>query len=313
MIQIYKKREFGELISDTFNFFKEHGKNYFKNYIIINGLIVLLLVVVFVFSFQEIFAQLFNSNLQGQRFFFEQYFAQNQISLIISGVILFVLLLLLSFINYSFPVFYLKRLAETGKKEITSEELLTDIRKNAGKFFKFFLGMLITMLPIMIIAMLFSALLMMIVIGIFLFIFMIPVILNIINFTFFDYFNTQRSYFDALREGFRIQFSAFWKYFGSTVIIYIVMQVVSYAFTILPMSILMGTFLTVPDAGNSENFKEGTFFVILFIIYFISIVLSLLLSNIIYVNSGLMYYDSRKDLHRSLDIQEIDSIGTGEI
>lgn len=37
MMQFYKKRDFGALISDTFTFFKENGKNYFKNYILLNG------------------------------------------------------------------------------------------------------------------------------------------------------------------------------------------------------------------------------------------------------------------------------------
>lgn len=314
MIQIYKKRQFGELISDTFNFFKEHGKNYFKNYLLINGLIIILLVVVIVFAFKDIFPMLFNSNMLGNNtYLFEQYFAENMGSLVVSGVLMFLILLMLSLVNYTFPVLYLKRLAESGNKEITTDEMVSDIKKNIGKFFKFFLWSLITLLPIIVIASLISVALMFIVIGIFLFLFILPVFANISNFTFFDYFTTNKSFIDSLSEGFRIQFSKFWNYFGSVVIIYIIMNVISYVFTMLPMSIIAGTAFAAPIDQGMENGSNPILMVLLFVVYLISILMSLLLSNIIYINAGLMYYDSRTDLHRSVDMLEIDTIGSSEV
>jgi hypothetical protein len=62
MQQFYKKRDFGTLISDTFLFFKENGKNYFKNYILINGLLLILLVVIIAFGYHELFGQIFGGN-----------------------------------------------------------------------------------------------------------------------------------------------------------------------------------------------------------------------------------------------------------
>ncbi len=310
-MQIYKKRQFGELISDTFNFFKEYGKNYFKNYLMTNGLIIILLVVVMVFAFKDIFPMLFNSNMQGDNtYLFEQYFTENMGSLIVSGVLIFLILLMFSLVNYAFPVLYLKRLAETGNKEITTDEMVSDIKKNVGKFFKFFLWSLITLLPIIVIISLISVALMFIVIGIFLFLFILPVFANISNFTFFDYFTTNKSFIESLSEGFRIQFSKFWNYFGSVVIIYIIMNVISYVFTLLPMSIIAGTAFAAPIDQGMEN---GIILVLLFVVYLISILMSLLLSNIIYINAGLMYYDSRTDLHRSVDMLEIDTIGNSEV
>lgn len=312
-MQIYKKRLFGELISDTFNFFKEHGKNYFKNYLLINGLIIILLVVVIVFAFKDIFPMLFNSNMQGNNtYLFEQYFAENMGSLIVSGVLMFLIILMLSLVNYTFPVLYLKRLAESGNKEITTDEMVSDIKKNIGKFFKFFLWSLITLLPIIAIASLVSFALIFIVIGFFLFLFILPVFANISNFTFFDYFTTNKSFIESLSEGFRIQFSKFWNYFGSVVIIYIIMNVVSYVFTMLPMSIIAGTAFAAPIDQGMENGSNPIILVLLFVVYLISILMSLLLSNIIYINAGLMYYDSRTDLHRSVDMLEIETIGRSE-
>jgi hypothetical protein len=47
--------------------------------------------------------------------------------------------------------------------------------------------------------------------------------------------------------------------------------------------------------------------------YGISILVTFVLYNVMYVNAGLQYYDSRTDLHRNLDLNEIDTIGQGEI
>jgi len=40
--------------------------------------------------------------------------------------------------------------------------------------------------------------------------------------------------------------------------------------------------------------------------------LSFLLSNLLYVNAGFMYYDSRTDLHQKVELEEIDTIGINE-
>lgn len=60
-MQFYKKRDFGALVSDTLNFFKLYGKNYFKNYLTLNGGIIILLVVVIVIGFGDFFKQAFGS------------------------------------------------------------------------------------------------------------------------------------------------------------------------------------------------------------------------------------------------------------
>ncbi|WP_449401577.1 hypothetical protein [Chryseobacterium wanjuense] len=39
---------------------------------------------------------------------------------------------------------------------------------------------------------------------------------------------------------------------------------------------------------------------------------STLLMNVLYINSGLMYYDSRTDLHQKMELAEIETIGINE-
>lgn len=56
----YKKRDFGMLISDTFVFFRKYAKNFFSNYLLINGALFILIGVIAAFMF--IFYGVYSSN-----------------------------------------------------------------------------------------------------------------------------------------------------------------------------------------------------------------------------------------------------------
>lgn len=311
-MQFYKKRDFGELISATFDFVKKYGKNYFKNYILLNGLILILLLVVFWFGFGELFTQIFNSNLDGQQFFFEQYFTENQGVLIGLGIVAFIIFVLLSLVSYSFPVLYMKRVAETGEIHVKAGDIANDIKSVALKFLIFFLGMLFIVTPIALVAFMLSGLLMMILVGFLLLMLFVPAMLNIVNFTLFDYYHTDRGFFSSLGYAFRAQFSkSFWKYWGSIAITYLLMQVISSIFTFLPMMLIFGAGFVSPSNLNPED--STVFGVIVMVIYAVAIVLGFVLNNLLYINTGFMYYDSRTDLHRDVQFSEIESLGRREI
>ncbi|WP_260129593.1 hypothetical protein [Elizabethkingia anophelis] len=314
MMQFYKKRDFGALVSDTLNFFKLYGKNYFKNYLTLNGGIIILLVVVIVIGFGDFFKQAFGSNTNGEAYLFQDYFQQNQGLLIGASVLSIILIILLSLISYSFPVLYMKRLAETGNSKVTMNEMIEDMKKNLKKFFIFFIGSVFILTPLFIFAFIISSFLMIILIGFLLILACIPVMVNIINFTLFNMYNTNDGFFSSIGKAFRIQFSKdFWKYIGSTFIIYLLINVVTTIFAFIPMMFLYGYILTTVSTTPDAIGLDSSFFMILMaIVYAVSIACTIVLNNLIYVNAGFMYYDSRTDLHRNVTFSEIDTIGSGE-
>ncbi|HFK5597140.1 hypothetical protein [Elizabethkingia anophelis] len=314
MMQFYKKRDFGALVSDTLNFFKLYGKNYFKNYLTLNGGIIILLVVVIVIGFGDFFKQAFGSNTNGEAYLFQDYFQQNQGLLIGASVLSIVLIILLSLISYSFPVLYMKRLAETGNSKVTMNEMIEDMKKNLKKFFIFFIGSVFILTPLFIFAFIISSFLMIILIGFLLILACIPVMVNIINFTLFNMYNTNDGFFSSIGKAFRIQFSKdFWKYIGSTFIIYLLINVVTTIFAFIPMMFLYGYILTTVSTTPDAIGSDSSFFMILMaIVYAVSIACTIVLNNLINVNAGFMYYDSRTDLHRNVTFSEIDTIGSGE-
>ncbi|MDO5616355.1 MAG: DUF4013 domain-containing protein [Cruoricaptor ignavus] len=319
MMQFYKKRDFGTLVSDTFTFFKENGKNYFKNYILINGLLLILLVVLFVIGYRELFSQFFAGNVGGQSYYFESYFQENQVMLAVVTLFVFFIFLAAIVINYSYPVFYMKRLSETGNKHIKTDEILSDVKQNFGRVLKLFLGLFFIVTPLAFLVVGLSYLLIIILIGIFVLLLVVPAVMNVVNFLLFDYLHTKKGFFESLSYALRSQFSypngnqksPFWKYWGSVIVVYIIIQVVTSVFTMIPMMLVLASTFTTDSTSAHENPFDGTTGILFFVFYGIGILASFILSNMVYVNAGLMYYDSRTDLHRKEDLSEIDTIGNG--
>lgn len=321
MMQFYKKREFGAFISDSFNFFKLYGKNYFKNYLMINGLLIILMIAVVIFGFREIFGQLAGSNVSGESYYFESYFADNAGMLIVAGMFVMLLFMVLMIMNYLYPVFYLKRLAQ-GLEKVKTEDILGDFKRNAGKILILCLGLIFIVTPLAFIMIGISYVLMLIIIGFFLIILLYPTLFNVTTFLMFDYFNTDRGFFESLSYSIRAQFSypngreksPYWKYWGATIIIFIIMYIITSIFTIVPMFFFYGSLLTSAPDGNFEQnpFAGGVAGILLFVFYGFYILFSLFLSNILYINAGLMYYDSRTDLHQKVELAEIETIGIND-
>lgn len=319
-MQFYKKRDFGAFITDSFTFFKLYGKNYFKNYILLNGLLLILMVAIFIFGYRELIMQIFGSNMSGESYYFESYFEDNIGMFVVIGLITFLLFLLMMIVNYLFPVFYLKRLAE-GETKIRTDDILGDFKRNAGKIGKLCLGVIFIVTPLSLILMGISYVMIVIVVGFFLILLVYPVLFNVVTFLMYDYFNSKRGFFESLSYSIRAQFSytngreksPFWKYWGSTVVISIILYVITTIFTAIPMIFFMLKITTTaPDANFEQNPFAGSLGVMMFVMYGISLLVSFFLSNMLYVNSGLMYYDSRRDFHQKVELEEIETIGINE-
>ena len=320
MMQFYKKRDFGALISDTFNFVKLYGKNYFKNYFVINGLLIILMAVLVFFGFKNFFSLIFEG-IGGNSASIGRYFLENIMQIIFTFLFIFLVFILISVVNYSYPVLYLKRLTETGNKNITVDEIMSDVKKNIGKIFKLFLGFVFIVFPLYLAVYGLSYTVTYRIQGLsfLLLIFLTPVMTNVVNFLIYDYFNRGKGFFSSLSYAIRSQFSyqqynqksPFWKYWGTTVILYILQQVVVYAFVFILV------FIIILSLGLSLNMSSAeTFYITLgltVMAYPLIIIISLIMSNFISLCSGLMYYDSRTDLHREMDLTEIDSIGRDEV
>ena len=271
-----------------------------------------------IFFYREFFMQIFVANAGGESYLFESYFSNNWPILVLVGSIAFILLFIIAVVVYTFPIFYMKRLGEN--QTISTDNLLTDMRKNVGKFFMFCLLTVIIVMPVMMIFIAISSFLMMILIGFFLFILMMPAFYNVLYLTLYDYMSTDKGYFAALSYSARSVFgnmfdssrTKFWKYWGSTLVLGIIIYIISMAFSMIPYFMIIGNMSLNPNydqINDPSTIFSGVMGIVFFVSYGISVLISSIVYNLMAVNAGFMYYDSRKDLHRELDINEIDTIG----
>lgn len=317
MITFYKKRDFGTFITDSFAFFKSNGKNYFKNFILINGMVLILLVLVMYFGFKEFLGQFFNGNLSGQTYFFERYFEDNLGLTIITGVIIMVIYSFLMMLNFLYPVFYMRRIAN-GQSQVTVDEILSDLKTNSKKLIQLYFGLMLLVIPAAFVLFSISYAMVLILIGIPIILLVVPTLFNAVTFLVYDFIYTDRGFFESLSYAIRSQFSysngrektPYWKYWGSTIILFVLYYVITSVITAIPMIILMmRVVVTTTEKSFEQNPFAGGFGAVLMIVYGIAVIISSLLMNILYVNSGLLYFDSRRDLHQKLEMEEIDTIG----
>ncbi len=312
MFQLYKRRNFNELIGDTFNFFKAHGKNYFANYIAINGAILLILIVLLYFFMKMFYDGLFSNGSPNTGTAFENYLLQNMELFIGYGIGAFILILILTFINSLYPIAYLKLIEKN--EETNATNLWKYIKSKIGKSIIFFLLSLVTLFPAAILLGFICFALVFILIGIPLVLIVIPAIFTCISFAYYNYITTNEGYFDSISKGYKLFIKKPWPLIGSTMIIYFIVNTVVSFISFIPYFIgIFGVIFNI-DTQNVENQQDTISFMMIMvgITFILSISLNYLLQNIISVNQGIMYYSMIDETEKTSNLSEIDLIGNNE-
>ena len=97
--QLYKKRDFSALMNDTMDFFKQCWKNYFRNYVVINGSLILLMCVLYFLVFKDMFKNMYIPAAAGS------WLTDNTSpGFIIGGILFFLISIVLSVFTTAFPM-----------------------------------------------------------------------------------------------------------------------------------------------------------------------------------------------------------------
>ena len=311
MFQLYKKRDFSQLVGDTFTFFKMEGKKYFRNYFIINGGLILILIVALYLLMSFFFEGTFAAAQNGNSTFLEDSLYSNMGIFLTVGALLSLLVIIVSIVNYTFPVSYLSLLA--NNKEINTSSLFENLKQKIGRSLLFFLFSLFILIPIMFIIMGITFLLVMIIIGIPLLLIIMPAVMSWISLSYYHYISTNSGYTEALGKGYEMLRRNFWTIIGSTIVMYLIVQVVVSIVTFIPYFFGMASFFVNPDGMQEEPESMVSFITILAsAVMIISLVFNYMMQNLILVNQGLIYY-SATEVEENISInKEIDSIGQNE-
>ena len=313
MFQLYKVRNFNLIINDTFGFFKAEGKNYIKNYLIINGGLLLVMAVLGFIIGKVFFENLF-SGIAGTESTDKssEYFSENFVLMIVLAIGAALLLLLVLIINYAYPVVYLKLI--DGKEKPDTKELIKEIKRVLGRGILFGLLSIVTFLPMAIPIMAFSVFMIALIITIPVCIILFSAYTCWIYLTFYDYMSTGNGYFTSMGNGWKMLFKKFWVHMGSTAIFYIILYMVQMLLVFVFFILQSLTGLVDDGSGPFGNMDSAEAFSVMGILVLIGFLIymfaAFLVGNLILVNQGIIYYSCREQQENKSLYNDIDLIGT---
>ncbi|WP_295336969.1 hypothetical protein [Flavobacterium sp.] len=311
MFTLFKRRNFGDYVSDTFVFFKENGKHYFKNYFTISGPMLLILVATSYFLFQVYFDFFLkidpNSNNSE---YLESYLANNMPMVVLVALGLLLFMILISMLSYAIPVIYFDLYQKNNGKSFGTKEILSQFKANFGKILVFFLVTIFLITPLLMVVFTLLFLLCFIIVGIPLILFAIPTAFCWVTLSFYEYLNTDKGVFQSYGNGFKHLTKQYFPIVGSCMVIYIIIQVTMTIFTMIPyMFGLISFFTTTEDGINNNNAVSGLTLIMTVVMVF-SLLMSYILNNLLLVNQGVVFYSRQEfDENKSADFS-IDLIGS---
>jgi len=311
MFELYKKRELGDCIGDTFGFFKHFGKHFFKIFFVINGgfLLITAALIYWFLSIQDLSA----SHLQEpdpNKIFNE---LSDQFPIFIGIIaIMMIIVIVLSLFNAAYPVLYLKLIEKNKTNNFTIEDVMTIFKQNVWKIIKFSIGMIFIVVPVLIIAIIAMFLLCFIIVGIPLVIISIPAFFSLVNLSFYSYLTEENSFFQSFNHAYTLLKQNFWKTIGTTFLFMIMVQMVQASVTMF--FYFIGIFVFLLSAIGNSNFETAPFenspILLAFITLLFVVILSLsyIFNNVMMVNQGIIYYSLQADEKTST--RDIELIGT---
>ncbi len=313
MFQLYKKRNFSDYVSDTFLFFQKNGKHFFKLYFTINGALLLIAAVLIYFVFKVYFEFMFSSLSTGivQESNSMGAMLQNNSTTIIGVAIFGVLFLMfVSVLQFAFPVIYLGLLDKNKGENFGVKEIISSLKNNALKLFKFIIGSIFILFPILMIIVIVNVLLCFIIIGFPLFIITIPAIMAWMHLIFFHYILGEERFFSAISSAFSDLKQQFWHIILSTLVMYVIVQIVMTIISMIPYIFGVATIFTHPRGTYNQTEGLGILAIMMTAVMIVSIIVNYILNNLILVNQGLVYFSMKEQNESVSSNNSIDLIGT---
>lgn len=312
MFELYKKRQLGDYIVDSFTFFKNFGKQFFKIFFAINAGLLLISGALMYWFLKFNFTSLVDNSLEKTTpNELLNYFDRDPV--ITGFVIIFsIVILLLSLFNASYPILYLKLIAEKSTNNFTTQDILTAFRKSLWKIIKFGLGAVFIIFPVLCIIIIVLFFLCFVLVGIPLLIIAIPTLFTWVHLSFYTYLTEDKSFFESLNHAHLLLKEDFWSTIGASFIAMIMIQMVQASITMFFYFVGIFAFIFFAIANpdfEKMPFESSPFFLILITIAFVLIMaLSNIFNNVLVVNQGIIYYSLGAEDRFSAT--EIESIGS---
>ena len=307
-MQLFKVRGFGEMLSDTFEFLKESGGHFIKNYLIIN----MCFMIISVLSSLPLVALFFDFDA------FESKSPETIVALITDniGVLIMYVILMMIFtiiyyiVNMAFTPLYFNLYRQHNGANFSTGTIISAFKENLGKLVKSTLGFILVSIPLLIILMVAVMIVACTVVGIF-----IPIIAMIFltTFTLYEYLHKpENRFWDSFGYGWTLTTFKFWHSLGAYAIILICVFGVQIIFS----SIIIGhpetSYDVDPFSVKNQNEILGQQLGQLGVTLFQNIFNSIIgfFTNIpLAVIAGVIFYSLKGEKENIVESSNIDQIG----
>jgi len=294
--RIYQKRDFSNFINDTVGFFKTFSKNYFLNYSIINGGLVILVSLMYFFLLKDSLA---NVGMKHGATALQS----NSPLFVFSGLLFFIVVVVFGVLSLAYPMAYLKSIERDADAKITASGLFSAIKSMFGRIALFGFISMFVMMPLFVVVVVAGVALSFVLIGIPLLVVAVPLMSTWSMQAIFVYVHEDAGYFEALGKSWKSIIRNFWPVVGSSIVILVILMVVYAIFSIIPLFATVGTIVSTGQTGMSPVW-------VLFNL--VSAVTTYYLYNVVYIHQGLVYYSSLNAEENIEAYSEIDNIGVHE-
>jgi len=313
-MQLYKSRGFGDFFQDTFTFLKLNGKHLFKNFFIINGIFLLILVVLGYFFTKFYSEVIFGGILSGNTVNIDNYLNENA-GLFIAFIVIFIVVgLMATVIAYAFVPIYMKLYNAYEGNNFGAKELIDAYKAHMGSIFTFLVCGILIAIPTLIISCIVGFILTITIIGILALPLLIGAVSLFYQMTLMEYLKRERSIWDSFGYSWQLITTKFWAAIGSVGLFYLMSYVVQNIIAFIPYVFGMVSIFTSAESGNQINPQDvgATMTVIMLAIFFLTFLVSSVLNVILQTNQGVVFYSLKEDNENVNTKSVIDQIGSGE-
>lgn len=315
-MQLYKARNFSSFFQDTFTFLKTNGKHFFKHFLIVNGIFILILMALG-YVFMKFYTELLFGSINGNDVnVIDQYMDENLPMIIIVGLLLFIIGLVAALVQYAYVPLYLKIYDEHQSSDFGTKEIIAAYKTNVGKLLVFLVAGILLAIPLIIVMGLGFFVLAITIIGLLAIPFLIGLFSVLYSSALIEYIDSKNSIWSCFGYAWSLISSKFWPVVGSVGLFWLISYVVQNVVTLV--GYFFGIFKVV--LGVEESRSVGTdptetltsMMFIMAITFVLSALVSILMNAIVMLNQGIVFYSLKEEKEHRTTKSEIDQIGLGE-
>jgi len=313
MLQLYKSRDFGLLFKDTFAFLKMHGAHFFKNYVLVNGLFLAVLIAMsYILYVQVAEMQALGLLEQENQEEFFRYIDQHWDFIISYGILYLILGAFVGILNYAYIPLYFKLYEEHKGANFSSKEISNALFANFGKLMKFFLVTIVISIPLMIAASIVMTIMAFTIIGIPFILFLVALISFFYHSSLMEYMKyDDKGILDCYGYSLQLCFQKFFPTVGAVGVFMLLIIVFQFTYDFIKTAILylLGISIVDDPAYLGDLDKTSLIFIIAFSLQIITYIINFFTAAMLQIHQAIVYYSLKEDRENIHTQNTIDTIG----